>query len=145
MRSWSRTTTTGRMRTRWSVTWPVSWWQASRTRLETRSVIHSPHPNTHSTPPPHPPLHAPTPIPTHTSTPSGRILSYILVTSIQDPFIHEVNDPTLRAPTGIRGGGDVKMPCFKVCRGYKLLYVSRLLLIILMCLESWKKSFQCFF
>lgn len=34
------------------------------------------------------------------------------------------------------GGGDVKMPCFKVCRGYKLLYVSRLLLIILMCLES---------
>lgn len=56
-------------------------------------------------PPPHPPLHAPTPIPTHTSTPSGRILTYILVTSIQDPFIHEVSDPTLRALTGIWGGG----------------------------------------
>lgn len=55
-------------------------------------------------PPPPPFLHAPTPIPTHTSTPSGRILSYILVTSIQDPFIHEVSDPTLRAPTGIGGG-----------------------------------------
>lgn len=141
MRSWSRTTTTGRMRTRWSVTWPVSWWQASRTRLETRSVIHSPHPNTHSPPPL---LTCPNPHPYSHLNPQW---SYpVLYPGHQHPGpIHTRGQWSNPQGTYRNWGGDVKMPCFKVCRGYKLLYVSRLLLIILMCLESWKKSFQCFF
>lgn len=141
MRRWSRTTMTGRMRTLWSVTWPVSWWPVSRTRSETRSVLHSPPPkhththwNTHT--------HTPTPFHTHTLTP--LVVTWSVSWSLASSERSETR--LVIQPSGHSWGGGVgwfKIPCWKVFRGYKLLYGSRLLLRILMFLKSCK-LFHCF-
>lgn len=68
-------------------------------------VSDTPTPKHTLSPPPPPFLHAPTPIPTHTSTPSGRILSYILSpASRTHSYTRSVIQPSGHLPE-LGGGG----------------------------------------